>query len=672
MINFKASILCFFTILLFCASQAQSPKVYSGAYNPSIDSLLLVLNTVQADTNRIKTTISLCGQFALIGNYEKAMQYIQEAMLQSKKINYKKGIANSYNNIGVIYFYKGDYLKATDNYINALKIRQEIGDLKGVAASYTNIGTIYNFQGQTNKVLENYLKAVEIFEKIGDKKGLAATYNNLGVIYKEMQNYEKALLIFSKSLKFSEALGDIQSISAVYGNIGTINFAQKNYEEALKNQFKALQYSTKIGDKQAIALAKVNIGRSYSEQNKLLEAYNTVNEALAISKEIDDKDGLSETYLFLAELFEKQGDFKKALQYHTLYSNSKDTLLNVQSSNQILEMNTKYESEKKDKELTQKDTEISKQQAETEKKNLQRNIFILGFVLVLLLSFYIFRGYRKKKSANLLLEEKNMLIEIQKKLVEDKNKKITDSINYAKRIQQAILPSNKIIQAGIPDFFIFFKPKNIVSGDFYWMHIINPQQILFAVVDCTGHGVPGALMSMMGYNLLEQIVKEHNVLEPAMILDELSKLVVESLNQSAGAYAIKDGMDLSIYKINYEFNELEYAGAHNSLYLIRNGLLTEIKADKRSVGVTAKHSLFTNNKLNVKKGDCLYMFSDGYADQKGGPNNKKFFYQPFRELLIKINNQPMVDQRVSLENVMTEWIGENEQIDDMLIVGVRI
>jgi serine phosphatase RsbU (regulator of sigma subunit) len=258
--------------------------------------------------------------------------------------------------------------------------------------------------------------------------------------------------------------------------------------------------------------------------------------------------------------------------------------------------------------------------------------------------------------------------------VEYRHKEIIDSVLYAKKIQQAILPSQEHVDSVLKDSFIFFRPKNIVSGDFFWVNKIDENRLLFAAIDCTGHGVPGAFMSIMGYHLLERIVTEQNLYEPAQILDELSKGVVKSLRQTQELESVKDGMDVALCMIDYQNYMLHYSGAHNPLYLIRNNALTEIKADRRSVGISvgSKVIQFTNHIINLEKGDCLYVFSDGYADQKGGPENVKFFYQPFKELLLKIHKEEMKEQRIALDKVITEWKGDKGQIDDMLIMGVRI
>ncbi len=677
-----------------------------------IDSLITVLKTAIEDTSRVNTLNTLSRQYSNIGDYEPALQYAQQALQQSEKLLYKNGAGAAYNNIGVVYWNKSNFESALNVFMDALKIWQEIGNRQGMANCYNNIGLVYWNQGNYEMAVDNLLKSLKIWEEIGNKNGIgmaylnigniylnqnkhdkalefynkslkinieagnknfiATNFNNIGIIYEYKGNFEKALENQLNALKIREEIKDKKGIAMSYNNIGLIYYELGDYSKALDNQTKSQNINEEIGNRQGVAVSYTNIGNIFIKQKKYEDALHYNNLALSLCKSIGYKQGMKDTYSSLIELNDKKGDYEQALAYHKLYSDIKDTLLNEQSSEQITEMNTKYDTEKKDKELIKKDAEINKQQAETEKQNLQRNAFIIGFALVIVLAFFVFRSYRQKQNANELLEEKNGLIENQKLLVEEKNNKITDSINYAKRIQQAILPSEQLIKSLLPESFVFFKPKNIVSGDFYWIHAIDEHQVLLAVADCTGHGVPGALMSMMGYNLLEQIVKEHQIYEPAMILNELSKSIMESLRQTDELGTFKEGMDIAICKINYQNNELEYAGAHSSLYLIREGILTETKADRRSVGMSTKATQFLNHKLKIEKGDCLYVFSDGYADQKGGPENKKFFYQPFRELLTDIHQYGMKEQEEKMEKVISEWRGSLEQIDDMLVIGVRI
>ena len=1384
------------------ATQAQQTNA-NAEHNPVIDSLLHVLKTTIEDTTRVNTLNSLSRQYSNISSTELAMQYAQQALQHSEKLQYKKGIANAYNNTGIVYWNKGTFEKALDNFLKSLKIKLETGDKQGIANSYNNIGLVYWNQGNYEMALNNLLKSLTIWEEIGDKNGLGMAYLNIGNIYMNQSIYDKALEFYFKSLKIitetrnknfeatnlnnigivyqyqnnlvkaldyqlkalkiREEINDKKGVAMSYNNIGLVYFEQGDYEKALESQLKSQKINMAIGNKQGVAVSYTNIGNIYIKQKKFEDAFHYNMLSLNLSKTIGFKVGVKDAYFSLSDLFEKKGDYKQAYNYQKLYSDMKDTLLNEQSSKQITEMNTKYGSEKKDKEiqLLNKDKEKQALLAAAESRRQHLILFSVSVFLLMVIVFalFIYRSFRQKKRLNLELEklsivasetdngvlicgphgeiewsnpgltrllgytfgemkekgntieelssnpnikqvihqsienkksstyevlnttkdgkerwtqstltpildevgnikklvvidtdisdrkkieeklnlqnleleqsqkdisilsdigmeitsslsvekiiektyenvnrlmeasvffigiydeennqlffpgamergvkfpavfydlsdnsrpavwcfknqkeiimndlrqeyslyfpntpvpnpvagetpeslvyipltiqgkrigvisvqsfnknaynsyhisivrnlavyvtiaienaqlyenleakveertaelvrkkeeiektynniqilseigqeitstlnletvldtvykkvnalmdatefgigiynqeklsidfsyyyyeskrmegdldtwvsmndknrlsvwcaenkktvfindmqndyvkyisnldsykgegklllesviclplvveeklvglisvqspkkntytqnhleilqtlasyvaialdnarlynnlvkgkeeiertykniqvlseigqqltstlnfeelfsklhenvnilmdgevfgiriyhpEKNCVttpyeyekgerqesitfsmdnddnlsvwciknkrdifmndnlneykkyvndivllggemphslmfcpmilkdkvigvitvqsykknsytkqhldilrtlanytaiafdnallydnmegevnartteIEKQKLVLEDKNLKITDSINYALRIQQAILPSQEMINAILPNSFIFFQPKDIVSGDFYWAHTIpSPNgeanetgEVLFAAVDCTGHGVPGAFMSIMGNNLLDQIVNETKIYQPALILTELSKLVVDSLKQTGEIGSIKEGMDIALCKIDYKNLELEYAGAHNALNLIRNGKLTETKANQRSIGISTNAVQFINHKIKLEKGDCIYIFSDGYADQYGGKNNQKLFYQPFRELLVEIHQLSMEKQKKKLEKVIADWKGEREQTDDMLVIGVRI
>jgi len=704
--------------LLFAPYEAIGTPEKNSPPNKLTDSLLLVLKTAIDDSNKVNTLNLLSRQYSNTGNYNQAIIIGHQAQAIAQKIDYKMGQGNAYSNIGVVYWHQGEYDAALESHLNALEIRKKINDKQGVAGSYNNIGLVYLNQSNYEKTLENYFKSLKIKEEIGDKKGMANSYNNIGVIYLKQKNYTKALDIFTKSLTICKEISDKQGTAMAYGNIGLVYFYENDFKKSLDSQLEGFKIRKTIGDKQGMTLSLTNIGNIYINQsdyrmaldiyfqglnidreigNKRGEcvSYNNIgtcymqmadyekalqylNKALTLCKDLEDNGELEDVYSALSDLYGKKGDYKQAFYFQKLYSDIKDTILNEESSRQLTEMNSKYESEKKDKQLIKKDAEITKQQVEKEKQIILRNAFIMGFLLVLVLAFFIFRGYRQKQKANKLLDEKN--------------EKITDSINYAKRIQDSVLPPIVEIKKQLPESFVLYKPKDIVSGDFYWFYNPSPLEngrgeILLAAVDCTGHGVPGAFMSMMGYNLLEQVVKKHHILQPAMILNELSKLIVESLRQTDQLGKINDGMDIALISLtrnaesigsgkgndNPLFCQLEYAGAHNSLYLIRNGVLHETKASRSAIGFSLEKSFrFTNHTIPLEKGDCCYIFTDGFVDQKGGPDNEKFYYQPFRELLVEIHPLSMEEQKQKLEKVFSEWKGNSEQVDDMLVIGFRV
>ncbi|MFZ5553825.1 MAG: GAF domain-containing SpoIIE family protein phosphatase, partial [Bacteroidota bacterium] len=271
------------------------------------------------------------------------------------------------------------------------------------------------------------------------------------------------------------------------------------------------------------------------------------------------------------------------------------------------------------------------------------------------------------------VKERTAEVVKQKEIIEEKNKHITDSIIYAKRIQRAILPPEETFSAFLKNSFVLYKPKDIVSGDFYWLER-KENKILFAVVDCTGHGVPGAFMSIIGYNGLNQIVNEYNITQPAEILNRLNSIITNTLKQHADQSKIRDGMDISVCCINLEQNKLEYAGANNPIFILRNNEVVEVKADKHPIGnfVGEKEFRFTNKELDLIPGDLLYLFSDGYADQFGGPRGKKLKYTQFRDLLIQHKDKSMKQQKEILDALFEDWKGDLEQIDDVCIIGVKI
>ncbi|HBS88361.1 MAG: hypothetical protein A2W91_17410 [Bacteroidetes bacterium GWF2_38_335] len=271
------------------------------------------------------------------------------------------------------------------------------------------------------------------------------------------------------------------------------------------------------------------------------------------------------------------------------------------------------------------------------------------------------------------LSDKNSRLETAYEKIEIQNKHITDSIRYAKRIQTAILPPDQLIKKLLPDSFILYKPKDIVSGDFYWI-AQKEGRVLFSAVDCTGHGVPGAFMSIVGNDQLAYIVNVKEILSPGQILDELNVGVTNSMRREAVNSGIKDGMDIALCSVDFENRKCQFAGAYNPLYLVRNNELIEFKGDKSPIGSHEPQDAknYTNYDIDLISGDTLYIFSDGYADQFGGPLNKKIMYKRFRQMLLEVQDHPMEDQKTLLEKGLFDWMGINEQVDDILVIGVKI
>jgi serine phosphatase RsbU (regulator of sigma subunit)/Tfp pilus assembly protein PilF len=695
-IHTKALVLfLIFSVPAFLFAQ---PNKSAASPSKKIDSLLSVIKTAKEDTSCANALNEVSKIYLKTGDYRQASQTSQQALKLSRKLSYKKGIAyaisvtglvawskgdsetalthlfeglkireeikdmpglaNSNNYLGVVYWNQGNYEKALTFYLKALKLFEETNNKDGGSVCLLNIGNIYFNQGNPEKALEYYSKSLKINVETGNKASQATNLNNIGNIYGSKGKFEKSLEYFLRALKITRDLDDKFGTAMAYGNIGMVYFSLNNFDKALESQFKSLEINNEIGNRQGTAVTYGNIGSILVKQNKIAEALRYQNMALDICKSVGYKDGLKGVYSALSELYDKTGDYKKAYEFHKLYTDIKDTLLNEQSTKQVTEMNAKYDSEKKDKELIKKDAEISVQHAETEKQNFERNAFIAGFVLVLLLAAFILRGFRQKQKANRLLDEKNM--------------QITDSITYAQHIQEAMLPPTSEIKNYFNESFLLYMPKDIVSGDFYWLSPPSSanEGVLLAAADCTGHGVPGAFMSVMGVNMLDNIVVGKNITKPALILDELNSVIVQTLHQESENSSAKYGMDIALLNINKKLNLVSYAGAHNSLLIVRDEKLIETKADKTTIGMAREK--FTDHIVEIQKGDMLYIFTDGYADQKGGAENKKLFAADFRELLVSLHKKNADDQKAFLEKLFHDRKGTNDQLDDVLIIGIRV
>ena len=709
------------------------------AQNRTIDSLLHIINSsplrggAGADTSKINALNAITREYLNTGDYELAISYAEKAETLAKTLGFKKGVANALNNqgaiyvdqsdyskaldyylrslkiseeighkkgisgslgnIGLIYKHQGDYPKALDYFLRSLKIREEIGDNMGIASSLNNIGIIYYIQGNYPKALDFYLRSLKIKENIGDKKGIPSSLNNIGNIFGSQGDYPKALNYYLRSLKIREEIGDKKGIAAILNNIGNIYILQGDYPKALDYNLRSLKIQDEIGDKEGIANSFINLGSAYFQTGNTALAIDYGIKGLALSNEIKSLEFIKEANKFLSEAYQKTNQHQKALEYYKAFIIARDSLFNEENTKKLVQSELKFDYEKKEQatKLGQEKKDAIALE-EREKQKIIRNSFMGGFALLLLLSVAIFKSYRNKKKANELISLQKKEVENQKHIIEEKQKDILDSIHYAKRIQDALLKEEQHASNHLPEHFILFKPKDIISGDFYWA-LEKQGHLYLAAADCTGHGVPGAMMSMLGIAFLNEITGIEYLLSPAEILNRLRDKVVKELSSSGQT---KDGMDISLCKINLKTTELEWAGANNPLWCIRklhceddslkqsqtsgeiaslprnDGYeLIEIKADKQPIGYSDVYKPFTNHTFTEK--DCIYyLFTDGYADQFGGSNGKKFKYKPLQEKLINLSGVTLDIQKNELNTIFDLWKGDLEQVDDVCVIGVRI
>lgn len=599
--------------------------------------------------------------------YDDALIYYYKARDLANKIGNRQKLATTLNNIGLVFDDKADYKNALKYYLSSLEIVDTIGGNKWqLASALNNVGLIYKNMQKYDQALEYYNRSLKIKEEIGNKKGVGSSLHNIGMIYKIKGDYEKSLEYYRRALEIRKAVNDASGTALTLNNIGSVYESMGEDEKAYPYYVEALEIRKNLKDNYNLCISLFSLGSNYCNRKRMDEGIKYIMQSLQMAKEIGAKDLMKYGYEELAAVYAKQKNYEKAFEYQKLLIAVKDSILNTETTQQVNELQTKYETEKKQKaiELLTKDSEI--QSLQLNRNKLWMTILGVAALLIFALAALFYNRSQLKQKANQLLEHRNIEITLQKK-------EITDSINYAKRIQESILPPAETWSKILPDSFIFYRPKDIVSGDFYWIEQ-KEDVVCFAAVDCTGHGVPGALMSVVGFNLLTQAINEVNLVKPSDILKHLDAGVTKTLRQSEDGKGVKDGMDLSLCSLNRKTLELQYAGAFNSLYYVSNGVLTEIKADKFPIGVNldGKVDNYTNHVIQLKEGDCVYLYSDGYADQFGGAKGKKFKYNQLKELLSSIALLPVEEQRNIIEVKFDQWKGPLEQVDDVVIIGVRV
>ena len=608
-----------------------------------------------------------------IENYKAAMDLFENT-------NDKIGLSSTLNNLGKAYYNIGDVEKALNYNLRALKIREDIGDEERTIVVNNNIATIYQQQGEDSIAEFYYRKALKSSLKYNNKHVQAIAHQQIGKLFFQKQEFDSAIVYYDISYQLRKEIGFKAGMAESLQSIGELY--AKNYQEdkALSVFMESLKISEDADYLDGKIASKVGISPLLMEKGETQKALKLAESAHQDALKLGFPESIRNTSNLLSEVYEKLGMFEQALKMNGLSYEMRDSIVNMDNQKSVYKQQLDYAFQQKEQELILEEEKrkiITEQ--EKEKKNLIIIFISIGLIgLIVFILFLYNRFLIIKKQKKLIEEQKNVVDEQRLALVDinselsTKNEMITDSIYYAKKIQKAILPSEEPFKAFFQDVFIFYQPKDIVSGDFYWGYKTD-KEILFTVADCTGHGVPGAFMSLIGTNILDKIVGELNITRPDLILEQLSKELYNRL-QSEGEEEVKDGMDLVMCSINLETKQLQLAGAYNPMYLVRDNELVQFKTDRYQLGnpdhlATKKISLQT---YDLQTGDLLYLFSDGYPDQKGGSEGKKYFYGPFRELLTKISELSLAEQKIQLEAELKRWKGDREQLDDILIMGIKI
>lgn len=633
---------------------------------------------------------ALGGAYLFKGDFYKAIDNFELALLNFSNINEINRAADMMNNLGVVHRKMGKYEKAIRYYMKALPIKEISENKKEYTSLINNIGAIYYYQKNYKKAEEYYTRSLDLSLQTGDNVGIAASYNNLSLIAFEQKNYKKALELNKKALELRKLNNDQYGIAVCLNNMGRIYQAVNDYNQSVFHFLQAAERLKKIGDWDGAANSLHNIGTIYSEKKDYKTALKFLVESEAIADSLGATVNLRDNYKVMAECYNAIGNTSKAYEYLLNFTILNDSIINEQSLKHTAELEAQYESGRKESEIKLlkqekiiQEKENERYKAEINRQLILRNSLLAGLGFIVIIVVLVLIQYLQKQKANKILKQQNEEINHQKILIEqksnelaEKNKEITDSIKYAQRIQNAIFPDDDLIKTYLPDSFVLFKPKDIVSGDFYWFQpsFFNNNLFYIAAVDCTGHGVPGAFMSIVGNNLLTEAVKISGKINPSEILDELNKNLIIYLHQKNDNVNIRDGMDISLCAIDKITNTLLFAGAYNHLYMIRNKELHIFNADKKAIGTwTNENSVkYNQHTIPLQKGDVFYIFSDGYADQFGGPKGKKFKVSQLRDILLNIYEEDFEKQKQILNQKFESWRGNLEQVDDVLVIGFKV
>ncbi len=601
-----------------------------------------------------------------LNNWKKSLEIAQQSGQKSDE-------ALMLNNIGVIYRQWGDFKTAIQYYQQALEIQEDLGDKENIAKSLSNIGNVYYDYGvDYEKALDYYNQGMDLFQELGDTIRVAYLTNNIGFVLKELKQYDEAQKKILESLTLFRSLNHLPGIANALHNLVDINIIKNEYKQAINNLKEAEEIYVTLNDKLNLALNYQSLAKTYIEMKDFNKALFNLDKGYELANELGIKNDLIDFYAIYSDIYKKTGNYKKSLEYFEYYSELKDTVFREDYLEQIAELQTKYETKEKEQEIELQKAEIAQKNLENKRQKILILSIGLGFVLILLFSALLYKQFREKKKANALLREQNLEIKNQRDQIYEQKRAITDSIKYASKIQTALLPPYENFHGEFSECFLLFKPKDIVSGDFYWTTKKDSQTVI-AAVDCTGHGVPGAFMSMLGVAFLNEIVNSSKELKANEILNELRIRVVTSLHQTGREGESQDGMDIALCVVDKDNSKLQFAGAFNPLVVVRNKEITVLPGDKMPIGIFRQGAKeFKNNVVEIQEGDAFYIFSDGYADQFGGKSKKKFLIKRLKELLSSISDKTMSEQKELLEQNFTSWKGNYRQIDDVLVIGFRV
>jgi serine phosphatase RsbU (regulator of sigma subunit) len=638
-----------------------SYKGYQKAAKEQLDFLRNYVRGSKNDSSDFALVFSSYGIFyGMQSKYDSSIYFYQKAISIYEKSGDKKQLGPSYSNLAIGFQQQSNFPMALFYYQKSLKVSEELNDELQQAYTNLNIANINVTTGDSVRAEKTFLIAITLAKKLKLKTVELYAYTNLSSMYIEGKRWQKSYEFAINAAALAHTTGD-QGIEAASLSKAASALARLNQpEKALATSERAIA----VADSSAQPL---NIWQAYGSKGYVLMIQKRWKDAIPFYEKamssLKDADGYFFDYGVmqreLSECYEKAGEYTKALTSFKKYALIADSVKRKDNVQKTTELTMNYEFDKKEQAAR------VEQKAKDAVTHAQQLALIIGLVLSVIIIIGAIIGYRNKKKANILLSGQKLEIETQKDY-------LTAGINYARRIQKAVFPSGKTLSDNFPEHFILFKPLDVVSGDFYW-YKQHRNEVFIAAADCTGHGVPGAFMSILGITYLNELINETRSGKPNEILDQLRENVIRALHQSDGKTNVKDGMEIALCRINLDSKVLQFSGAFRPLFLLRDNNIQHIAGDNIPIAVYEDvNTPFNCHEIQLIKNDIVYIFTDGYVDQIGGPERKTFKTKRLKELFLEISQLSMCEQRSLLEGRIKEWKGELDQIDDILVIGIKI
>lgn len=687
-------------------------KLYAKAdsfYNKNqLDSSLLYLNKALplfAKLGKQSSYSSLLtfrgGIYRTLGSYAKALSDFYSALEICHKLGERYNEANVLNNIGAIYRLRGNYPTALDYYFKALRIFREINSQEGQADVLNNIGIVHLSQKLFDKALTYYKKSLRIEQLLNNQYGIGISHLNMGEVYRKTNQYDKAIDHYLKALVYITAENDLDAIGTIYNEIAGINIDRGRIDEVAKYLRLAKETFIHLQSNYRLAECELNFCKYFLKKGEFPKAISACKQALTLAKKSKALDLISLAHKQLSDIYNRTGNVSQSYHHYKRYIATRDSIFNEENTRKSIQAEMLYQFERKQEKTRIEQAKLEAQYKERSQREATVRKFLILIILLasafIVLSVYALLRIKKsnrelkehqneiqEKNEELLqqqeeilaqrdeIERKNYILEQSQHIIEDKNQRMVSSIEYAQTIQLALLPKSSLLSPLFDEYFIVYLPKDIVSGDFYWVSQ-NESSIFIAVMDCTGHGVPGSFMSLIGNTLLNKIVNEWEITNPADVIEMLNTELRKALKQDHSDTKLHASIDLAFVRIDKTEKKGVFCGAGRPLIIIQNGELQKIKGNIRSAGgfQPALKKPFTNTEFSVDRQTVLYLFSDGYGDQLGA-NRKKFGQSKLVELLHKIHHQPMHQQKEILLNMLENHMQGTEQIDDICIFGIKV